>query len=67
MVVLLNFPPIVGYYGQNRNKEFSPKIFTNNRYHGPYDILKVSTQKDNYFLRYRVPKKKVIFDAFVGK
>jgi len=56
MVILLNFQPIAGYHDKNRNKEFSPKSFTNKRSHGSYHILKVSTQIDNYFLRYQMLK-----------
>jgi hypothetical protein len=46
MIILPNFQPIAGYYEKNRNEEFQPKISTNNRSHGPYNFLKVSTQTD---------------------
>jgi len=67
MVILLNFQPIVGYNEKNRNKKFSPEIFSNNRSHGTYYILKVSAQTDEVFLRYGTPKKWVILRAFVRK
>jgi hypothetical protein len=67
MVILLSFQPIAGYYEKNRNKEFSPEIFPNNRSHGPYDILKIPAQTNDFFLRYRMPKKWAIFGAFVRK
>jgi len=45
MIILLNFQPIAEGYEKIRNNEFPPRIFINNRSHGPYDILNVLIQR----------------------
>jgi hypothetical protein len=67
MAILLYFQYISGYFEKTRNNEFSPEIFLNNRSRDPYDILKVSAKMDDFFLRYRIPKKCAVSEVFVRK
>ncbi len=65
--ILLNFQPMAGYYEKNRKKEFRSENFPNYAYDSAYYILKVSTQMDQLFSRYRIYKRWTILRAFVKK
>jgi hypothetical protein len=56
MATLLNFQHISGYYEKTHNNEFPPEILPSNKSYGSYDILKVSAEMNDFFLRYWIPK-----------
>jgi hypothetical protein len=64
---LLNFQLITGYYENNRNKTILTENVPNNKPYSPYHILKDSALTDEFFLRYGIPEKWIIFVAFARK